>query len=112
MQSFQICFYPFLRHQRIFGKNIVVLGDVLFLAAEPFSKCGLKEQFGIQILLFVIPYYIIYELFDLRIAQMHKSLFVDTCPVSINSFTMSHTFSTSSTKVQAIEITSCVYSSV
>ena len=43
---------------------------------------------------------------------MRKSLLAATCPVSINSFTTSHTFSTSSTGVPASENTSIVYSSV
>ena len=52
-----------------FGSTEVVLGDVFFLATEPFAESGLEERVTIEIVFSVIPYYIIDELLQLGIAQ-------------------------------------------
>ena len=67
-QPFQVRLHTLFRYQRVFGQHRVVLGNVFFLAAEPFAECGLEERVSIEIVFPIIPYYIGDELLQLGIA--------------------------------------------
>ena len=57
-QLLQISIHSIFRNKRVLRKYIVVLGDILFLASEPFSEDGHQVGFNIKVFLSVVLNYV------------------------------------------------------
>ena len=101
----------------LYGQHGVVLGDVLFFSLNHSQNAVWRKESPSRLSFLLYLIILVTNCFNSALRSflfngMPKSLLADTWPVSINSLTMSHTFSTSSTDVPANENTSMVYSSV
>lgn len=69
-QLLQISIHSIFRNKRVLRKYIVVLGDILFLAGEPFSEDGHQVGFNIKVFLSVVLNYVECKLFQFRITKI------------------------------------------